>query len=253
MIKRLSRHLRERSMVGDHYFERYRLAADARQALVAAADATSTLERLFLSHQGRSISKWTHYFPVYEQYFSPFRNRPEMKFLEIGVLEGGSLEVWRKYFGPEATIFGIDIDPACAARVSAPNQVRIGSQDDANFLTSVVSEMGGLDIVLDDGSHIGRHQCASFELLFPQLSYGGLYVIEDLHTSYWQGRHEGGYRKKGTGIEFLKAMVDDMHGWYHERASTSGAKESVGAIHIYDSIAIIEKRVRQQPAHLRIG
>jgi hypothetical protein len=253
MIKTLSRYIGERATVEKRYFERYKLSADARQAFVQSADRGSLVQRLFLSHLGRSISKWTHYLPVYERYFSPFRERAALKFLEIGVLEGGSLELWRKYFGPEATIFGIDVNPACATRVSAPNQVRIGSQDDANFLTSVVGEMGGLDIVLDDGSHIGRHQRASFETLFPLLSYGGLYVIEDLHTSYWQGPHEGGYRKRGTGIEYLKQIIDDMHGWYHERATTTGAKESVGAMHIYDSIAIIEKSARQEPAHVRVG
>ena len=253
MIKQLSRYIRERPTLGKRYFERYKLSADARRAFAESADRTSAVHNLFLSHQGRSISKWTHYLPVYERYFASFRQKAGLKFLEIGVLEGGSLELWRKYFGLEATIFGIDINPACATRVSAPNQVRIGSQDDESFLTSVVREMGGLDIVLDDGSHIGRHQRASFETLFPRLSYGGLYVIEDLHTSYWQGPHEGGYRKKGTAIEYLKQMMDDMHGWYHEHAMTSGAKETVGAIHIYDSIAVIEKCERHEPAHVRVG
>ncbi len=253
MIKQLSRYIRERPTAEKRYFERYKLSADARHTFQQSADDSSSVQRLFFSHLGRSISKWTHYLPVYERYFAPFRERAALKFLEIGVFEGGSLELWRKYFGSEAIIFGIDVNPACASRVSAPNRVRIGSQDDANFLTSVVGEMGGLDIVLDDGSHIGRHQRASFETLFPLLSYGGLYVIEDLHTSYWQGLHGGGYRKKGTAIEYLKQMIDDMHGWYHERATTTGAKESVGAMHIYDSIAVIEKCARLQPAHIRVG
>jgi hypothetical protein len=83
--------------------------------------------------------------------------------LEIGVFKGGSLELWREYFGPAATIFGVDVNPKCADYVTAPNQVRIGSQDDALFLEKVVLEIGTLDIVLDDDSHIGHHQRRSFE------------------------------------------------------------------------------------------
>jgi hypothetical protein len=159
----------------------------------------------------------------------------------------GSLELWREYFGASATIFGIDIDPRCAALVDPPNQVRIGSQADTAFLKKVVSEMGGVDIVLDDGSHIAQHQRASFETLFPLLNDGGLYVIEDLHTAYWPGRFQGGFRRRGTAIEYLKLMIDDLHHWYHGRRSPNKAGECIKAIHFYDSIAVIEKRQPQPP------
>ncbi len=69
----------------------------------------------------------------------------------------------------------------------APNQVRIGSQDDPAFLRSVIDEMGSPDIILDDGSHVSDHQKISFETLWPLLKVGGLYVIEDLHTAYFPG------------------------------------------------------------------
>ena len=211
----------------------------------------SDLARIFFTGVRRRIHKWVHYLPIYERYFHPFRGTP-LRILEIGVFGGGSLEMWREYFGSTATIYGIDINPDCAGLADSPNQIRIGSQDDPDFLRSVVEEMGGLDVVLDDGSHIGKHQRASFHILFPLLKEGGLYVIEDTHTSYWF-RYRGGYRRRGTAIEFAKQIVDDLHGWYHGRSTKTSARDDVGSVHFHDSIIVIEKRSRQKPKHIIVG
>lgn len=216
-----------------------------------ASEATSDVAKLFYAHRGRLINKWVHYLDIYDRHFAPYRNT-SVKMLEIGVSQGGSLELWRKYFGENATLFGIDIDPACASRVTAPSQVRIGSQDDPKFLRSVIDEMGTPDIILDDGSHIGRHQRASFDTLFPLLREGGLYLIEDLHTAYSFVRWEGGYRRKGTGIELVKDMIDDMHSWYHRKKIRTASRNQIGAIHIYDSITVIEKRQIARPGYVEV-
>ena len=108
-----------------------------------------------------------------------------------------------QYLGPEATIHGVDIDPTCAKLSSDDLPVHIGSQADPGFLQAVVERMGGVDVVLDDGSHVAKHQRASFDVLFPLLPAGGLYVIEDTHTAYW-ARHGGGYRRPGTAIQMSK-------------------------------------------------
>ncbi|MBN2758926.1 MAG: hypothetical protein JXQ79_00380 [Rhodobacteraceae bacterium] len=88
------------------------------------------------------IHKWHHYLPLYDRYFQTWRGT-SVRFLEIGVAEGGSMAMWRRYFGPEAVIFGIDINEACRQYDGVDGQVRIGSQDDPSFLESVISEMGG--------------------------------------------------------------------------------------------------------------
>jgi hypothetical protein len=225
---------------------------------VASRTTPGVLAQMFFGHRGRTIHKWIHYLEIYERHFAPYRNTA-VKMLEIGVFKGGSLELWRNYFGDTATIFGIDINPRCADYVTAPNQVRIGSQDDTGFLEKVALEMGIPDIVLDDGSHIGRHQRKSFDILFPLLKPGALYVIEDLHTSYWPGslgggeKFHGGYRRENTAIGHIKQMIDDMHAWYHSSPVTTPAKTEIGAIHIYDSIVVIEKKHRQQPGHIQVG
>nr|WP_314443905.1 class I SAM-dependent methyltransferase [uncultured Sphingomonas sp.] len=214
--------------------------------------ASSPLARLFLDHEGRGVTKWVDYLDLYDRHLSPFRGKG-VRMLEIGVLKGGSLEVWREYFGAEATLFGVDIEPRCAERVDAPNQVRIGSQDDPAFLGRVVEEMGGVDLVLDDGSHRGEHQIASFEALFPRLSEGGLYMIEDLHTSFWPGLFSGGYRRRGTGIELIKQLIDDMHSWYHDKGDAMRVRDSIRGIHVYDSIVIIEKGRKERPVAIEHG
>jgi Methyltransferase domain len=216
-----------------------------------AQETPGELARLFFATDGRMIHKWPHYLPIYERYFAAFRGTP-VRMLEIGVSGGGSLELWRRYFGPDAVIFGVDIDPACASRVTAPNQVRIGSQADPDFLEAVAAEIGPLDIVLDDGSHVARHQRISFETLFPKVKEGGVYVIEDLQTAYWAD-FDGGYRRRGTAIDLVKRVIDDMHAWYHGRPTTTPAKDEVGAVHLHDSIVAIEKRRRAPPRQVRLG
>ncbi|KLE33680.1 hypothetical protein AAW01_04475 [Aurantiacibacter gangjinensis] len=210
----------------------------------------SPLGQIFCSGDGRPVDKWVHYIPIYERYLEHLRGS-SFKMLEIGVFQGGSLDMWRSYFGDECTLFGVDIDSKTVDRVSPPNQVRIGSQDDPAFLADVVREMGGLDLVLDDGSHVGKHQWSTFETLFPLLSEGGLYIIEDTHTSYWW-QYGGGQMRRRTANNLAKQIIDDMHAWYHKRKQITAAKTQIDAMHIHDSIIVIEKRTRGKPRRVLI-
>ena len=78
------------------------------------------LEDRFLQNTGRLAHKWTHFLPIYDRVLAPYRNQP-ITMLEIGVAQGGSLEIWRDFFGPKATIYGVDINPECVNRLDAPN------------------------------------------------------------------------------------------------------------------------------------
>lgn len=210
------------------------------------------LERLFWSNDGPVVHKWPHYFPIYERHFGPFRDRP-VRFLEIGVSKGGSLDLWRRYFGADAVIFGIDIDPACAAFDGRSAQVRIGSQDDPAFLEAVVAEMGGLDLVLDDGSHDSIHIRASLDVLFPYLAEGGVYMIEDLHAAYWP-EFSGGYGRASSFMESAKTLIDDLHHWHHHRGQKIAAtRDALTGLHIYDSIVVLDKARPAMPYHAKRG
>lgn len=222
------------------------------QALARKSASPGPFEELFFANTGRMANKWIHYLPFYDSILAPYRGKP-IRMLEIGVFQGGSLDLWRTYFGPDAVLYGIDIDPACAARRTPPNEVRIGSQADPKFLKAVVAEMGGVDIVLDDGSHVAAHQRTSFGVLWPLLNVGGLYIIEDLHSSYWP-KWGGGLRRPGSGVELVKSLIDDMHAWFHDEDESLADRRQLGVITIGNSIAAIQKiDDRLAPGHYRTG
>lgn len=146
-----------------------------------------------------------------ETYFSIFDSqRLSIKnFLEIGILDGSSLKMWKDFF-PNAEIYGIDINPNCLKFEDERVNIRIGSQDNASFLeSSFLRNNIEFDHILDDGSHISVHQIKSFEYLFNNcLKSGGLYIIEDTCCSYW-GSHQTG--DSPTCMEYFKAKIDEIN------------------------------------------
>ncbi|MBZ0124160.1 MAG: class I SAM-dependent methyltransferase [Roseovarius sp.] len=234
--------------VWDFFYKGPDVAGDIREKYGYDGD----LLRIFTGTSGAMVHKWHHYIPVYDRYFSRFRGTG-VRFLEIGVSQGGSMRMWREYFGPEATIYGVDIDPGCARFDGEAGQVRIGSQDDAAFLGAVVQEMGGVDIVLDDGSHMMPHVRKTLDILFPLLAQDGLYMIEDLHTAYWPD-YKGGFSSRANFFRDLGHIFDDMHRWYHARGvSRPGVGDAVSAVHVHDSIAVFEKAPVWPPVHSQVG
>ena len=207
---------------------------------------------IFSENLGPVIHKWHHYIPIYSEVFSSFRNKP-IHVLEIGVGKGGGLKMWREYFGPEAKIYGIDVDSKCAEQDGEYGTVKIGSQSDLIFLGKVFEEMGRIDIVIDDGSHHMRDLRKSFEFLFPKLEYGGVYLIEDLHTSFWRSAG-GGFNSRRNFLRQVNNYVLGMHHWYHGR-QTKGYSigKEVGSVHIFDSIVAFRKSKPYPPTHSQSG
>jgi|UniRef100_A0A8J4HB44 hypothetical protein len=203
-------------------------------------DCVGNLYTYFLGNRERPIHKWQHYFPVYERHFAPFAGRPCL-FFEIGAGAGGSAQMWKRYFGPYAKIVSIDINPACKSFEESQIDVRIGSQDDVAFLSSVIEEFGQPDIVLDDGSHMMNHIISSFNFLYPRLSRQGIYLVEDLHTAYWD-EYGGGVRKEGTFIELCKNLIDELNA-DHARGvvQPTDFTKATTSICFYDSIVVFEK------------
>lgn len=161
--------------------------------------------------------------------------------------------MWRKYLGDDAIIYGIDINPECKKYNKQAGQVRIGSQIDTAFLDSVINEMGGVDIVLDDGSHHMKHIPITLKHLFGHLNYGGIYIIEDLHTAYWK-KFGGGYRSNGNFFLLIMDLIDDIHHWYHTKRLNQATISNVcSGIHIHDSIVVLEKNRTFKPIYSQIG
>ena len=136
-----------------------------------------------------------HYFDIYHRHFQPSRNKP-VTIVEFGVSQGGSLQMWKSYFGPQARIVGVDINPQCASLGEPQIEIVIGDQEDRQFLKSLANKVGDIDVLIEDGGHTMTQQIATFEELWPSIVDGGVFLMEDLHTSYWP-KYDGGLRREG--------------------------------------------------------
>jgi 23S rRNA U2552 (ribose-2'-O)-methylase RlmE/FtsJ len=209
------------------------------------------LLNLFCNNKNYTVHKWHHYIPLYDKYFSRFVGK-KVRILEIGVKMGGSLKLWRNYFGKKAIIYGIDINPECANLNFTTEKIMIGDQSDEKFLLKVAKEMNSIDIIMDDGSHRMDHIRKSLSILFPKLNYNGIYAIEDLHTAYW-GKFQGGFNKKGNFFNLARDLIDDLHFDYHlQKLNKPDFKRECTGIHIYDSIVFLEKNKYYKSTHSKI-
>lgn len=208
-----------------------------------------TLRECFNRHTGRLVGKIDHFFDVYEPHFSRYRNSP-VRLLEIGVDRGGSLELWRNYFGSEAVIHGIDINPKAIELAPDDAVIHVGSQDDTDFLESVITGFGPFDIVIDDGSHLMEHQIKTFQTIYPRIHDHGLYVCEDACTSYWR-EYGGRLGGPGTFMEYAKQLIDELHAYWavdDDLEPTSFTKTTQG-IHFYSGTVVFQRHPVEKPVY----
>jgi hypothetical protein len=214
----------------------------------------STLDRIAKSHGTDKSSEHHNYCVKYEKYL-PFDRYDTLKILEIGVLNGKSLKTWKEYFYM-SHIVGIDIDPNCKQYEEEKISIEIGSQYDNNFLREVSEKYGPFDMILDDGSHLNSHVTYSFQHLWNGVKSGGVYIVEDCGTAYWE-EYEGGYLKPTTSIETFKSLVDDVNfrglkargyarreDWLVELSKTTqpNCMVDIESINFLNGIIIITKR-----------
>ncbi len=212
------------------------------------------LERYFAANTGRLLNKWSHYFSVYDRHFARYRGT-DVHILEFGVSHGGSLQMWKDYFGPRAKIYGVDINPACQALEEDQVKIFIGDQSSRRFLRSLVASVPRVDILIDDGGHTMRQQVTTFEEMFAHVEADGVYLCEDIHTSYWK-RFGGGYQRRGTFIEYAKRLIDRLNAWHSEQPhwlSVDDFTRSAASLHFYDSIFVVEKQPMPRPSHQQRG
>jgi Methyltransferase domain len=200
-------------------------------------------------------SHFHNYTEIYSKYFAPLKSKP-IKFLEIGIHRGASVQLWEEYF-QSAELHFIDITLERLEYTAKRSHYHLCDQENPTALNHFIEKTGGnFDVILDDGGHTMKQQINSFITLFPHIKSGGMYIIEDLHTSYWShwpGRFEADDAR--STVEFLKALIDDVN---HVDAITERAshlaippevleklnlyQREIFSIHFYDSVAIILKR-----------
>jgi hypothetical protein len=183
---------------------------------IAASWYSDNLNKLAVIH---GTDKWDlHWYTQhYAKHFAHLKDK-KINLLEIGVggdddpLKGGnSLRMWKSYFS-RAKIFAIDIVDKSAHEES---RIKIfkGDQSDEKFLKYVVNKIGEVDLILDDGSHVNEHVIITFKTLFPLLKKGGIYVIEDTQTSYWEafGGDNADFNNPRTMLAFFKSLTDSLN------------------------------------------
>jgi SAM-dependent methyltransferase len=167
-----------------------------------------------LAAKGYDTDKSEQYLRQYESMFGGLRER-EVQLLEIGVLRGGSLLLWRDYF-PRGGLAGLDIEPVELDDPSGRIRLFQGDQRDTDLLTRIASEVApdGFDVVIDDASHVGEPTRTAFWHIFDNhLKPGGVYVIEDWGTGYWKswadGRSYRGPKHTAGMVGLVKELVDE--------------------------------------------
>ena len=182
--------------------------------LYVLAIKPTSLDSLGLKYGTDKSSSFHSYTKIYEKYFEHLRSKP-IKFLEIGFSHGASAHMWQDYFN-NARLFFIDIDPSAINFLTyfKRTSLHFANQEDPAELNHFIEQVGNdFDIIIDDGGHTMNQQITSFKILFPHLKSGGIYVIEDLHTSYPYGpnyalAYGSGNPAQQTAVEFLKTLID---------------------------------------------
>ncbi len=186
-------------------------------------------EKSFYSSPFLSI-KHSTYFSVYDELFSPFRGR-DITFVEIGVLHGGSLFMWRDFFGPSARIIGVDSNPESKKWEEFGFEIYVGDQASPEFWKSFKAQVGKIDVLLDDGGHTYLQQIVTLDQACENMNDGGLIVIEDTHTSYL-----GGFgSKKYSFINYAMGLVH-RNNFRYESLQHLGASTKTWSIQFFESI-----------------
>lgn len=185
----------------------------------------------------RRINKPGGFLTIYETLLSKYRNT-DVSLVEVGIDAGGSLQLWKNYLGSKALIYGIDIHPPQLEE----SQIKefIANQEKREELKHVASLIPKIDVLIDDGSHMCSHQINTFEEIFPYVSRGGLYVCEDLHTSY-RNDYGGGYKKEGSFIEYCKDLIDSSYPNEDEKIKASDVSKMIDSITFYPSMVVFRK------------
>jgi len=225
-----------------------------------------SLRELYAAHSGKVSDKWSLYLDVYERVLAPWRHRP-IAFAEVGVQNGGSLELWARYLPRATVLVGCDIDPKCGALAfdDARIKVVVGDVNSEPAYRAVREHAPAFDVFIDDGSHTSRDIVLTFCNYFRHVKAGGIYIVEDLHCSYMP-RWGGGIDRGDTSMEFLKLLADFVNQpyWQRDRAPLAllapffpnGARpelppfRDILSVSFWDSMCVVEKRAEGAVAGL---
>lgn len=204
-------------------------------------DPANPLRQYFDSiSEGPGIWKWLHYFEPYHRHLSKFVGRP-VTIVEVGVFSGGSMPMWREYFGDECHVHGIDIQPECRVYENGYTTIHIGDQADRQFWRQFRQTVPQVDVLIDDGGHTPEQQMVTLEEMLPHLSPGGVFICEDVHE------------RGNEFTSFVSGLIDSLNdqnqsGDQQKLVSVSSPfQSSIHSISWYPYMVVIEKLATPRP------
>lgn len=223
------------SISSAHRFSRAYDDASSHDSVTSVSASANPLWDYFKNHRdGHGIWKWEHYFDIYHRHLARFVGR-KVNILEIGIYSGGSLEMWRSYFGENSHIYGVDIEEVCKVYESEHVSVIIGDQASREFWSNFRKNVEGIDIIIDDGGHTPEQQQTTLEEMLPYLRPGGVYICEDVHSPF------------NRFAAYATGLVNELNGMNLIpgdllQSSVSPFQSSIHSIHFYPYVVVIEKR-----------
>jgi hypothetical protein len=186
------------------------------------------------NQEGNGIWKFLHYFDIYDRHFSKYVGK-EVHIVEVGIYSGGSLKMWKSYFGDKCKIYGIDIQKECMQYEDDNVKIFIGDQESRDFWKSFKEKVPRVDILVDDGGHLAEQQIATLEEILPHISPGGVYLCEDV----------AGSRNKLTA--YMQGLQNSLNEITHvpapmQKSANTGFQQQVYSIHQYPYVFVIEKQ-----------
>jgi hypothetical protein len=150
--------------------------------------------------------KHTNYFDIYDKLLTKFVGET-ITFVEIGILDGGSLFMWRDFLGKNARIIGVDLNPEAVKWREHGFEIYIGDQSDPKFWDKFFSEIGDIHVLLDDGGHRNDQQIVTILCALPHILDDGLIIIEDTQTSFMKFESF----RKYSFVNFLQDKVKSLY------------------------------------------
>ena len=195
------------------------------------------LKKSFQSSPRYSI-KWSNYFDIYEKIFNKYIDK-KIKVVEIGIGDGGSLFMWKNFFGKKAKIIGVELNPEAKKLEKFGFKIYNGDQSSQIFWKNFYKKIGKVDILVDDGGHTNLQQVTTLMESINYINHGGMIVIEDTHTSYMKNK---GFKNpsKFSFINFSTSLIENLH-----RRNPMLKKElnmfskKISSVEYYDSITVI--------------
>ncbi len=157
----------------------------------------------------KSIIKFDNYFEIYDRIFSKFINK-KITLVEVGIGFGGSLFMWKSFFGEDSRIIGIDLNPEAKKLEEHGFEIFIGDQSDPKFWENFYNHVGKIDILIDDGGHRNLQQISSLVESINYINDNGLIIIEDTHTSFMRKK---GFKNpsKYSFINYCVRLIENIH------------------------------------------